>query len=124
MLNQSFPLEGEQRVGGEGADIAIDGLGDGAVFRVSEGRIDLTAAGGEAISVNGEMVSEASLGSGDEIRIGACRFIVQAPGLRPERVLVEEAVKPRRPVWPWVVAALLAAGAGAWYLYQQGMITL
>jgi hypothetical protein len=57
------------------------------------------------------------LSSGDEIQVGSCRWLLQAPGLKPQRVLTAEAVRPRRAVWPWWVSA---AGAGlvvaAWKL--------
>ena len=35
--------------------------------------------------LNGEVVEQASLASGDEIRIGNCRWVLQAPGLRPQK---------------------------------------
>ena len=70
--------------------------------------------------LNGQPVTEAGLGSGDEIRIGSCRWVVQAPGLRPEKVLTAEAVKPRRNLVPvLLVIALLAAAALAW---QRGWL--
>jgi pSer/pThr/pTyr-binding forkhead associated (FHA) protein len=64
--------------------------------------------------LNGEPVSEAPLASGDEIRIGTCRFMLQAPGLRPERVLTAEVVEKRTRRWPrMVIWTTLAAAAGA-----------
>ena len=51
------------------------------------------AAGGYYI---GQDERSAALASGDEIRVGACRFVLQAPGLKPRRVLTQEAVEPRR----------------------------
>ena len=54
--------------------------------------------------------------SGDEIRIANCRFVLQAPGLRPDKVLTAEATRPRRAYLPWlIVGGLLAAAAAAWY---------
>ena len=65
--------------------------------------------------LNGEPVSEAALTSGDEIRIANCRFVLQAPGLRPDKVLTGAAVRPRRGWLPWlIVGTLLAAAAAAW----------
>ena len=62
-------------------------------------------------------MASAQLASGDEIRIGNCRWVLQAPGLRPEKVLTAEAVKPQRSYLPWlVVGGLLAAAAASWYL--------
>lgn len=70
--------------------------------------------------LNGEAVSRASLASGDEIRIANCRWVLQAPGLRPEKVLTSEAVRSRRSLVPWlIVGGLLAAAAVAW---QQGLL--
>jgi hypothetical protein len=66
--------------------------------------------------VNGKPVDQTHLFSGDEIRIGSCRWVVQAPGLRPEKILHEAALKPRRSALPWLIAvALIAAAALAWY---------
>lgn len=70
--------------------------------------------------LNGEAVTRASLASGDEIRIANCRWVLQAPGLRPEKVLTSEAVRSRRSLVPWlIVGGLLAAAAVAW---QQGLL--
>jgi hypothetical protein len=75
---------------------------------------------GLEILLNGKAVDEALLNSGDEIRIGACRWVLQAPGLRPQKVLTRQAV--RRPTnWlPWLVPiSVLAAAALAW---QRGWL--
>jgi len=70
--------------------------------------------------LNGEAVQTASLASGDEIRIANCRWVLQAPGLRPDKVLTQQALQPRRSYVPWlIVGSLLAAGAAAWY---QGLL--
>jgi pSer/pThr/pTyr-binding forkhead associated (FHA) protein len=70
--------------------------------------------------VNGEPVERCSLASGDEIRIGTNRWVLQAPGLRPDRVLTAEAVARRRSYLPWlIVGGLLAAAALAW---RQGWL--
>ena len=66
--------------------------------------------------LNGELIQNASLASGDEIRIANCRWVLQAPGLRPEKVLTAEAVRARRSYVPWlIVGGLLAAAAIAWH---------
>ena len=70
--------------------------------------------------VNGNPVERVRLASGDEIRIGSCRWMLQAPGLRPEKVLTAAAVKQQRSYLPWlIVMALLAAAALAW---QRGWL--
>lgn len=72
------------------------------------------------VLLNGQAVSDALLNSGDEIRVGSCRWVLQAPGLRPEKVLTAKAVKQRSSAWPWLIAtALLAAAALAW---QRGWL--
>ncbi len=64
--------------------------------------------------VNGEAVVEAMLSSGDEIHIGSCRWLLQAPGLRPERVLTADVVKKASVDWARLVAwTIVAATAGA-----------
>ena len=69
---------------------------------------------GTGTLLNGEPVIETLLGSGDEIRIGTCRWMLQAPGLRPERVLTDDAVKSSGSQWPrvlvWTILAASAAG--------------
>ena len=65
--------------------------------------------------LNGERVEKTGLASGDELRIGNCRWVLQAPGLRPEKVLTSDAVKPELSYMPWLITALLLAAAGlAW----------
>ncbi len=81
--------------------------------------VQLDGAG--EILLNGKAVSTALLKSGDEIRVGACRWVLQAPGLRPEKVLTEQAVKRGINWMPWLMAAaLLAAAALAW---QRGWLS-
>lgn len=71
--------------------------------------------------VNGHLTQRTTLARGDEIRIGMCRWVVQAPGLRPERVLTGAAVR-RRSWWPWLLpVAVAAAAALAW---QRGWLPL
>ena len=122
VINQSHTLGEKTLIGrADDCDLRIDQ--DGVAGRHAEivhdkqGGLTLThlAPDGETV-LNGEPVHSASLGSGDEIRIGNCRWVLQAPGLRPEKVLTTEAVASRRGWVPWVItAALLAAAGAAWY---------
>jgi len=105
VINQSFPL-GEGLVLGSSADCGLQLEGQGiaehhAEISLVDGKFlrlkDLGSATGTLL--NGERVSDAMLGSGDEIRIGDCRWMLQAPGLRPERVLTGDAVEQRG--WCW-----------------------
>jgi len=121
VINQSFPL-GERTVIGRADDCDLRLQQEGVAGRHAEivahdggltvKRLDPSAE----VLLNGLAVESAELASGDEIRIANCRFLLQAPGLRPEKLLTAEAVGHRRPYLPWlIVVGLLAAAAAAWY---------
>ena len=114
VLNQSWVLQ-ERTVIGSGADCDIQVGSEAiaarhAVLQLGDGRINLSLLqeGGE-LHVNGEAIRAGDLASGDEIRIGNCRWMLQAPGLKPQKVLTDEAI--RRPVrlWPWLAVGILSA---------------
>jgi pSer/pThr/pTyr-binding forkhead associated (FHA) protein len=121
VINQSFTL-GARTVIGRADDCDLRLQQGGVAARHAE--ISQTADGlvlsrldpaGEVL-LNGQPVERASLSSGDEIRIANCRFVLQAPGLRPQKVLTPAAARPRRRYLPWlIVAGLLAAAAAAWF---------
>jgi len=122
VINQSHALGARTLIGrADDCDLRIDQ--DGVAGRhaevVEDGRGGLTLnhlADGYETVLNGEAVQSAALGSGDEIRIANCRWVLQAPGLRPEKVLTEQAVAKRRGWIPWViVGGLVGAAAAAWY---------
>ena len=125
VINQSFTLGDRTLIGSaEDCDVRIDS--DGAAREHAEiieedGSLILRNLGSPgATLLNGEPVEQASLGSGDEIRIANCRWVLQAPGLRPQKVLTSEAIQPKRGYLPWLITAgLLAAAALAW---QRGML--
>ncbi len=120
VINQSFPF-GELVVLGSSADCDIQLDEPGVSARHAEIRLldtkslqlkDLGSKTGTLL--NGEPVTETLLGSGDEIRIGTCRWMLQAPGLRPERVLTEEVVGIPSRRWSRVLVwTSLAAAAAA-----------
>ena len=121
VINQSFPIV-ESIVLGSSAncDVQLDEPGVSprhAEIRLVDGRsLLLKDLGSETGTLlNGERVIETLLGSGDEIRIGTCRWMLQAPGLRPERVLTADVVK--RPGRDWtrilVWTSLLVSAAAA-----------
>ncbi|MBT8048634.1 MAG: FHA domain-containing protein [Xanthomonadales bacterium] len=126
VINQSFPLGARTLIGrADDCDLRIDheqvSPRHAEIREQENGGLLLTQLdpAGE-ILLNGEAVRKNPLASGDEIRIANCRWVLQAPGLRPEKVLTSEAVRPRRGYLPWlIVAALMAAAAGAWY---QGLL--
>lgn len=75
-----------------------------------------------ATLLNGQPVEQASLDSGDEIRIANCRWVLQAPGLRPPKVLTRDAVQAQRSWLLWlIVGVLFAAATLAW---QSGWLSL
>ena len=125
VINQSFPI-GESIVLGSSADCDVQLHEAGVAPRHAEIRLldgkslqlkDLGSTTGTLL--NGVPVSEKLLGSGDEIRIGTCRWMLQAPGLRPERVLTAEAVSQPARRWPRVLLWTgLAAAAGAVAVWQ------
>lgn len=74
------------------------------------------------VMVNGAKVPSASLSSGDEIRLGNHRFMLQAPGLRPQRVLKPEALQKKPLITLWVVIAIAAIAGSALAVWQQGAL--
>ena len=126
VINRSFKLGDSLSIGrADDCDIRID-LDEVAprhaeVRQEPGGRVLLrNLDASRQTLLNGLAVEERELAGGDEIRIGTCRFMLQAPGLRPERVLTEEAVMVRRRHWPWLlVFALAGAAALAW---QRGWL--
>lgn len=122
VINQSHTLGDRTLIGrADDCDLRIDQEGvaprHAEIVQHEQGGLVLThVAPDNETLLNGEAVQQASLGSGDEIRIANCRFVLQAPGLRPEKVLTEQAVARRRGWIPWViVAGLLGAAAAAWH---------
>lgn len=119
VINQSFPF-GKSIVLGASADCDVQIEEPGVASRHAEINLldsnvlqlkDLGSKTGTLL--NGETVTEALLGSGDEIRIGTCRWMLQAPGLRPERVLTAEVVARRSRIWPRVLVWTSIAAATA-----------
>jgi len=126
VINQPFPLGGVSRIGrADDCDLRVDEEGvaprHAEIRENQDGSLVLTNLdSAQETLLNGEPVESASLASGDEIRIANCRWVLQAPGLRPDKVLTSDAVKPRRSYIPWlIVGGLLAAATVAWY---QGML--
>ncbi|MEE8339058.1 MAG: FHA domain-containing protein [Xanthomonadales bacterium] len=125
VINQSFTL-GDRTLIGSAADCDLRIDSEGVAMQHAEiieedGALILRNLGSPgATLLNGEPVEQASLGSGDEIRIANCRWVLQAPGLQPQKVLTSEAIQPKRDWVLWlIVAGLLAAAALAW---QRGML--
>jgi predicted component of type VI protein secretion system len=90
-------------------DISIDGLLEQHARITYDGEMLILEATDQAW-VNGEPVARQPLKSGDEIRLGEYRFVLQAPGLRPPSVLREVEERQKISPWTWVAIAAVAAG--------------
>ena len=118
ITGQAFNL-GDNTVVGSNPDseVQIQGLGKNHARITFDGeRLVLEAS--EPAWVNGEPVERQALKSGDEIRLGEQRFVLQAPGLRPPSVLRDVQEQKASKVGLWVVLALGAGAAAAgayWY---------
>ena len=121
---QPFDLGESSTLGSDpGCDIRLEGLeAEHALIERSDGGLVLRPAG-EA-RVNGETVESGrrrALQSGDELQFGTHRFVLQAPGLKPARVLDQV---PERRAGGWkrwaaigALAAAAAGGAAAWWIW-------
>ncbi|MCF6264807.1 MAG: FHA domain-containing protein [Xanthomonadales bacterium] len=125
VTGKKWPLNESVTVGSEpDCDVVLSGeliAPQHARFDTSDVVVTLQAVHGD-VFVNGEKIKLAALGSGDEIRFGNYRFMLQAPGLRPQRVLQPEAVNKKSRAGLWAIlfaAAITGAGFAAW---QQGLL--
>lgn len=109
VINQSFPFGDSIVLGSaESCDVHLDETGVAprhAEICLVEGESlmlkDLDSGTGTLL--NGEPVIETFLASGDEIRIGTNRLMLQAPGLRPERILTADVIGTTKRRWPRIV---------------------
>lgn len=123
LTGRTFDL-GETTTIGSAADcdLRLDGpdIENARIVR-RDGGLVLEASG--EVRVNGAVVRERALQSGDELQVGSQRFVLQAPGLKPARVL--DRVPERRPAaWKWLIGVGIAAAAGAagwWFLLGPGV---
>ena len=118
---RNFPLDEDTSIGSaDSADIRLEGLMERHARIVYDGETLMLEPAGKAW-VNGEPVQRRPLKSGDEIRLGEHRFVLQAPGLRPPSVLRDATPRKSR-AWLWISMGVIAAGsaAAAAYLYWPG----
>ena len=126
VINQVFPLAATLVIGrADDCDIRIEHDSVAAhhvqVLLSDSGGISVQDLGSEAgTRVNGERVKQAELSAGDEVQVGNCRLMLQAPGLRPDRVLGTDAVRVPAKRWPWLLATLL--GVAVILAWQNGML--
>ena len=109
VINQSFPFGDSIVLGSaEGCDVQLAESG------VAPRHAEISLVDGDSLLLkdldsksgtllNGEPVIETFLASGDEIRIGTNRLMLQAPGLRPERILTADVIGTPSRRWPRVV---------------------
>ena len=118
VINRVFPLPDTLVLGAsKECDIRVDEPAvaprQAEIQRLDERSLLLKDLGGNQETVlNGEPVQQQLLNTGDEIGIGTCRWILQAPGLRPARLLTDAAVQGVKPRWlrrlVWTLVAALA----------------
>ena len=94
-----------------GADISVDGLLEQHARIVFDGETLMLEAVDQTW-INGQPVTRQPLKSGDEIRLGGTRFVLQAPGLRPPSVLQQTERQGVSP-WTWVAIGAVAIGSFA-----------
>lgn len=113
LTDKAFDLGEDTRIGSAAdADIRLDDADEQHCRIVFDGKVLMLECAGE-VWVNGMPVKRSPLVSGDEIRVGPHRFVLQAPGLRPASVLDRAGKRAVNP-WTWVViAAFIAAGIAA-----------
>ena len=120
VINQAFTLGTKTLIGSaDDCDLRIEHNGieprHAEITEEGDTLVLKNLANAAETLLNGEVVEQASLASGDEIRIGNCRWVLQAPGLRPQKILTSDAIRPRRSYLPWlIVGALLAAAVLSW----------
>lgn len=111
-----FELADDTAIGsGDQCDIRLDGLAARHAQIHFDGETLMLESAAEAW-VNGEPTTRRPLASGDEIRFGPHRFVLQAPGLRPPNVL-SEARRRRISPWLWIAVGLLVAAGIAAGIY-------
>ena len=126
VINRAFTLSGKLLIGrADDCDIRIEhgsvSPRHAEVLLAQDGSVRLRDLESESgTRLNGEFVSDAILSGGDELHIGNCRLMLQAPGLRPDRVLEADKAREKKGSWPWLLA--LAFVAGALLAWQNGYL--
>jgi len=121
LTGQTFELDEDTLIGSdEEADIRSDAFLPRHARIVLEDETLMLESAGQTW-VNGEPAGRQPLASGDELRFNKVRFVLQAPGLKPTRVLHQKPVRSGVPGWVWAAVPLAAAGAAAaWWFLQAG----
>lgn len=114
---KNYPLQENTSIGSaEDADLQLADLLERHARIVFDGEVLMLEPAGD-VEVNGEPSARRPLRSGDELRLGEHRFVLQAPGLRPPSVLQDVSPEPARAWLRWAIglAAVGAAGAAGYY---------
>ena len=124
LTGRNFELGERTRIGSaDDVEIRIEGLATEHARVVSDGE-GLVLEALEESRVNGETVTRVGLQSGDELHFGKTRLVLQAPGLKPARVL-DQVPERRSGGWRWALAGIVLAGAAAaagwWWLAQRAV---
>lgn len=110
---QTFDLTDNTAIGSAAvADVQLDGLAEIHARIMFDGEA-LTLESSEETFVNGQLAPRRALQSGDEIRFGEHRFVLQAPGLRPPSVLQQTRPRPTISPWTWVAMGAVAVSGFA-----------
>jgi hypothetical protein len=125
VINRTFPFADTLVIGAaQDCDVRVEEPGiaprQAEIRRDGDGLRLIDLAGNGATVLNGESVRQQIMNTGDEVRIGTCRWLLQAPGLRPQRVLTPAAVETggidRVRVLAWTLVVLLGAAVAAlWF---------
>lgn len=120
LTGQTFDLDEDTLIGSdEQADIRCEGLQPNHARIIHKDETLMLESAGQTW-VNGQPADRQPLQSGDELRLNQIRFVLQAPGLKPARVLDEVPARSGVPGWIWAAVPIaLGAAALAWWLVQN-----
>jgi len=102
-------------------DVVLEGIGEQhAKILSQDGGLVIEPMAGSKVFLNGEAIDgPQGLTSGDEIRLENLRLVLQAPGLKPQRILDTAKPKPSRPWFRIGVGVAVAAAIAVAYVYWQ-----
>jgi len=121
--DQRFEIADKLSLGSNSAmDVCLSGTeiaAEHALLRWDQQTLLVERSSDQAeLFVNGKAVTQQQLNAGDELRIGAHRFVVKMPALRPQSVLRDvPAEQPASSLRWWLLAATVLAAAASVYWY-------
>src|SRR5690625_3258073 len=114
---KNYPLQNDTSIGSANdADLQLAHLLERHARIVVDAEAPRLEPAG-AVEVNADPSARRPLRSGDGLRLGEHRFVLQAPGLRPPSVLQDVRPAPARTWLRWAIGlvAVGAAGAAGYY---------